>query len=250
MGDLVEDRHDALGVEWARAAHQLVEHGRGAEEVAAPVDDLAPHLLGRHVLRRPHHHARARDVAHGEAGHAEVHDLHPALPREEDVGGLDVAVHDAHLVRVGEALEDGGDDGDLALEAQGRRGAHGLEEVVPAEELHGDVGRAVGVVAEVEDGDHVGMHHARDGARLALEAVLLLRVPRDLGEHHLEGDVPLEQRVARVVHDAHRARPQAPEDLVFPDPSRQVGDGAFRLRFGRHFRGVWAQAWFAKGQGN
>ena len=176
-------------VERARASHQLVEHRARREEVAAAVHDLASHLLRRHVFGGAHHHPRARDVAHGEAGHAEVHDLDPALPGEEDVGGLDVAVDDPDLVGVGQAFEHGDHDRDLALEAEGRSGPHRVEEVVPAEELHRDVGRAVGVVAEVEDGHHVGVHHARDRARFALEAVLLLRVARDLGQHHLEGDV-------------------------------------------------------------
>jgi hypothetical protein len=145
----------------------------------------------------------ARDVAHGKAGHAEVHDLDPALVGEEDVGGLDVTVHDPDLVRVGQAFEHGDHDRDLALQAEGRGGPHHVEEVVAAEELHRDVGRAVGVVAEVEHRHHVRMHHARDRARLALEAVLLLRIARDLGQHHLEGDVPLEERIAGVVHDPH-----------------------------------------------
>src|SRR6185436_11567861 len=154
----------------------------------------------------------------------------------------DVAVHDPDLVRVGEAVEHGDHDRDLALEAEGRGRPHHVEEVVPAEELHRDVGRAVGVVAEVEHRDHVGVHHARDRSRLALEAVLLLRVARDLRQHHLEGDVPLQERVAGVVHDAHGPRPEAAQDLVLADTRGKVRGGGLRLRLRRDFLWIRAQA--------
>jgi hypothetical protein len=242
VGDLVEDRHDPVRVERARAAHQLVEHRARGEEVAAAVHHLAAHLLRRHVFGGAHHHPRPRDVAHREAGDAEVHDLDAAFPGEEHVGGLDVAVDDPDLVRVGQALQHGDHDADLALEAEGRGGPHHVEEVVPAEELHRDVGRPVGVVAEIEDGHHVGVHHARDRARLALEAVLLLGVARDLGQHHLEGDVALQERVAGVVHDAHGSRAQAAQDLVLADTRREVRGDGLRLRLRRDFLGIRAQA--------
>ena len=146
-----------------------------------------------------------------------------AVAGEEDVGGLDVAVDDAGLVGVGQPVQHRHHDRHLALQGEGRGGAHGVEQVVALEELHRDVGRAVGVVAEVEDGHHVGVHHARDRARLALEAVLLLGVARDLGQHDLERDVALEERVVGVVDDAHGARAEAAQDVVLADTRREVG---------------------------
>ena len=113
---------------------------------------------------------------------------------------------------------------DLALEGHGRRRAHRLLEVHALQELHRDEGRAVGVVPEVEDVHHVGVGHPRDGLGLALEALLQLGVVGDAGDHHLEGDVALEDGVVGEVDDAHRALAQRLDDVVLADAARKLLD--------------------------
>ena len=220
--DLVEDGHDALAREGAMPGQELVEHAARAPKVGAAVHLRALHLLGRHVVRGAHDRAGARGRGHGEARHSEVHDLHRPVHGEEDVGGLDVAVDDAGLVRAGQPVEELHDDVDLPLQGQGRVLAQRLEQVHALEQLHRDVGRAVVVVAEVEDGEDVGVDDLGHRARLALEAALLVGVPRDLREHDLQGHVALEQRVARMVDDAHGAPAHAADDLVLPDTAGQI----------------------------
>ena len=64
-------------------------------------------LLGTHVLRRAHHQAGLRHLlarlAARRLGDAEVHDLHAVRRRrglrDHDVVGLEIAVHDAQVVR-------------------------------------------------------------------------------------------------------------------------------------------------------
>ncbi len=120
VGDLVEDRHEVVGVERPAARRQLVEHAADAEHVAPPVDLGALDLLRRHVVGGAHDVAGAGHGGGGEARHPEVHDLHLAVLLDEDVGGLDVAVDDARLVGMGETLQHLHDDRDLAVHRHGR----------------------------------------------------------------------------------------------------------------------------------
>jgi hypothetical protein len=67
------------------------------EDVGASIDRQPLGLLGRHVAQLAAQRAGARLVvadARRRLGDAEVEQLHPTGPREHDVGGADVAVHD------------------------------------------------------------------------------------------------------------------------------------------------------------
>ena len=86
------------------------EHrGADREDVGAPVDLEALHLLGRHVgdgaerRARPRVHRLGRALAH--AGDAEVEHLEPPVLLDEEVVELDVAVDDALVVRRREHVE-------------------------------------------------------------------------------------------------------------------------------------------------
>ncbi len=230
MGDLEERRHGVLPLEGAAAGDELGEHAADAEEVAPPVDLAPAHLLRGHVGGGAEHHPGRGHGSRGDAGDPEIRDLGGPLFVDEEVGGLDVAVDDPDLVGVAEALEHLMHDGDPGREGQGRTVAQGLEQVAALEELHHDVGRPVGVIAEVEDGHHVRVHHAGHRPGLALEALLVLGVVRDLGEHDLQGHVALEERVVRVVDRSHGSLAQEPDDLVLADAPRRRG-----LRQGRSF---------------
>ncbi len=106
--DLVERPHDAPCLKGRASREGLVEHDAERPEVGAGVDvALAARLLGRHVRGRPDGAAGARELrVGGEPRDAEIE--HPRVERralaEEDVGGLEVAVHHAPRVRVLEGL--------------------------------------------------------------------------------------------------------------------------------------------------
>ena len=222
VGDLVEDRHEVVGVEGPPPGRELEEHAADAEQVAAPVHLRALHLLGGHVVRGSHDVPGAGHGGGGQARHPEVHDLHRPVFLDEDVGGLDVAVDDAGLVGVGEPGQHLHDHRHLPLDGHRRGLAHRLLEVLALQELHRDEGRAVGVAAEVEDGDQVRVLHLRDRPGLASEALLELGVVRDLGDHDLEGHVAVEDGVVGEVDLAHGALAEGAQDLVLADPAGQV----------------------------
>ena len=74
----------------------LVEHQTERVEVSPPVEFLATDLLWRQVLGGAHHHVLAGEVvgAAQPLRDPEVGEQDPAVGRDEDVAGLDIAMHE------------------------------------------------------------------------------------------------------------------------------------------------------------
>ena len=160
---------------------------------------------------------------------AEVEDLDEAVPRHEQVLGLEVAVDDASLVRGRKAAHDL--DGIVnGLASPQRARGQPIPERLSLEQLRHDVGSAV-VPPSVVDGDDVGVVECAGGLGLVLEAPQPLDVLRDVGAHHLERDLARQALVAGAVDLAHAALAQQGEHLVRPDASarRETRRSAHRL---------------------
>ena len=187
--DHEEQRHRALARERQGSREQLVEHDAEREHVGGGAGGAA-RGLGRHVGGGPQRapgQGQARRLQR--ARQAEVHDLDRALLVEHQVLRLDVAVHDAAPVRVGER------GGDVTPDPQGlgdreRPAREALAQAPAGNQLHGDEGGTALVLQGVERGD-VGVREGGGRQRLALEPSRALGVGRQPGRDELERDPTL-----------------------------------------------------------
>ena len=177
---LVGDRHSRVAGERRTAGEHLVQHAAGGIQVGAHVDGLAASLLGREVLRGADHALGLGHRGSGiveRAGDAEVHDLDHALLGDHDVAGLDVAVDDAHAMRVFERVEHA--QHHLFGVALAERAVH-LDDVTQGlalDVLHHQVRQTLGaaafgdhgLLARVVDVHDVRVVHLRHGVRFAAE---------------------------------------------------------------------------------
>jgi hypothetical protein len=171
LDDLLGDGPRAAAGERLLAGEELVQDDAGREDVAALVDGAAGDLFGRHVRRRAHHGAglralglRAVGVLH--ARHAEVGELGARLRVQHHVGGLDVAMDDAGVVREIERVEQLAHDAHRFLDVEALVGVEEVLQLLAADELHHQVGD-VAFLGEVVDLHDVRMVEPRDRLRLA-----------------------------------------------------------------------------------
>ena len=203
---LVHDGHVVAAVVGRLAGEHLIQDDAERVDVGALVDLLAEDLLGRHVFRRADHVAGLGELRVAlllRGGDAEVHDLDQARVVDQHVGGLQVAVDDAGLVRHGHA---GGDV---------HRVAHGLVErqrlVVDlvAERVRREVLHRDRVVAadeqEVVDADDVAVRDLARVAQLVHEPLHHLLVLRDVRVQELEHQPLVDDRVLHQQHGAEGA---------------------------------------------
>jgi hypothetical protein len=156
-----------------------------------------------------------------------IGELDDVLVGEQQVAGLDVAVHDAVAVGVVKAAAGLDDDVDRLLHAEVTVVAEQLGARVARDVLHHDeVPVAARVEAEIEHLHDVRVHEPGGGERFAPEPGDERRVVGEVLGEQLDRDVALEPAVERQVHGRH---PAHAEPALDPVPA---GD---RLLVGHHF---------------
>ena len=192
----------------------LVEHAAERIDVSASIHRPTLDLLRRDVVRGSDPgaglcEAPRRSELLGEPEVGQVDLLVGGRSADQDVGRLDVAVHQSALVR--------------RVEGRRHRAHHPLDpvetELAPVDDLsqvrawhvtHRQIEDAV-VLAAAVDRDDVGMLERRRQPGLRLEAGHGVRVLRVLGRDDLQCDRALELRVGGLVDQAH---PAAVEDAI------------------------------------
>ena len=230
-------REVGLAIERGAAGQQRVQHDAERIDVGAHVGLRTADLLGRHRPRSAGNLAEARQalLAVERTRDAEVHDLHLAVVRQHDVGGLDVAVHDAALMRMLDAVERAPKDAQRPLDRHRAAAADELVERDSRHVLH-DHELLVAFVQERMDARDVGMAELGVELRLLGEAFEEERVGSELVAQHLDRDLALEHHVFGLEDLPDAARAQSLGDQVGADAAADEGcrDGARRrvaLRF-------------------
>ncbi len=262
LGHVVDDRggrlRRCLAPEGLPARRHLVEDRTQGELVGAVVHQPPPGLFRGHVPGRAEDDAdrglgrrrlrprgggrveilplAARSIA-AQLDEAEVEDLHEAVGRHHDVVGLQVTVNDARGVGLGEALRDLRSDLEETArgEGVGLAAQDQLPKRVAVDQLHDDVAQARGRLADVVDGDDVGVVQRGGGAGLLAEAAETVRVAGELLGQELHRDVAVQVVVARSPDLAHASSTQAGEELVSSEP--HAGRGRHGARGPRLCRG-------------
>ena len=138
--------------------------------------------------------------------------LFDCLLYTSDVGGLQIAVHNARLVRGGETS--GHLNGDVEDFLQ-RHGPFG-DRHAQCHAIHhfgDDIGNAA-LHADVVDGQNIGVVQAAGGARFQCEAALLVGIHGAVSMQNLDGHVALQPGIPGAVDLSHAPGPQKIDDPV------------------------------------
>jgi hypothetical protein len=197
----------------ALPGQRLQQHQSERVHVRRRRDVVAAHLLGGHVRGRPDDHAGVGDLGGPvEPGDAEVGQPGAVVAVEQDVGRLDVAVHDAALVHVGQRV------GQLRTQRRDvgrvhRSRAQRVGEAAPVDQVGDDVALAVGG-AGVEERDQARVPQRAEDAHLA--AVAPGVGGGRAGGEQLDRHVLAAGPVERAVHGGGAAAAELRADLVAP----------------------------------
>ena len=214
------DQQRERRVSTARSAfpdEHLRENQAERVDVGALVDGLSGRLFGRHVRQRSDDRAgrRGKRAGVGRTSDPEVGDDRLLGVVDEDVGGLEIAVHDASLVRGAKARHDLTGERQHPGDRQLALGSEQTREIGAVDERHRDVLDAVDL-AHVVDTDHVGMRDLPREHELALEPALqLLRGERiRIRLDHLERERQPQLGIPDVINGTHPTNAEQADDLV------------------------------------
>ncbi len=214
LADSVHQTRGRFAGERPLVSHQLVQQHSERPKIGAFVRVLALILLRRHIRESPDQHARLRLRALQDSRDPEVHHLHNAFLADHDVGGLDIAVDNAALMR--EVKRPAGLQRIDKLQRDRKVGAprNQVFQAFAIHQFHGDEGNTA-LIAHVVHRNDVGMLQAAGGLRLAVKALEQIRIVGNAGRDGFQRDQAVDDRVARAVHHSHGAVSQLADHLVF-----------------------------------
>ena len=189
-----------IGLEWRAPGQEGVEDGTQTVDVrrCGHGAAAAAGLLGGHVGRRAEDRSRLGqlDVAPDPLRQAEVGHIGLALGVEQDVRGLQVPVQHSALVGVMHRASHGADQSGRAPACVTNAyfplpTSHQLGKTRAIDQLHRQITVPI-VLADVIDGDDVGMVEVASGLRFILEPLERIARGMPAAQDHLQGHEPVE----------------------------------------------------------
>ena len=193
-------------------------------------------LLGCHIWRRAQHallrEARGLRLGHSRSGteagthdarDAEVGDLHPASFVQQQVLRLDVAMHDAVVMRELQRLADRRHDGQRLLRREAAR-LRCLSQIDAVDVLHQQEVELAGP-SEVMHRDDIRMIEFRESLSFPRESFGEAGVRRMPRSQDLERHEPTERFLARLVDRTHPALADEFDDLQLRKGRGEIANG-------------------------
>ena len=220
---------------WQTFGQHLVEHDAEAEQIAAVIHLPADRLLGAHVVGRPQNLSGlglmlGRDVGfrrgffRHEFGEAKIQNLDQAAIADADIGRLEIAMD--HAPTEGGVKGVGDLDRNIHDVANRERFHAGAPVQRGAlEELHRQIGPAVGGLSDFMNDADVGMVQRGRGAGFREKALTALAVLNPGHRQQLERNLATEPAILGEKYFAHPARAERLEDGVMGDHFRHARFG-------------------------
>jgi hypothetical protein len=143
---------------------------------------------------------------------AKVDHLDRATRGDQHILRLQIAVHDANVMRGAQRARDIGRDHDGARRVE-RTALDLAPQRVPFDVFRGDEQASVNLLERI-DGRHRGMRDGRGRSRFAAQPLAQRRVAILQRRQRLQRDAPSEASVARAIDDPHAAAADLEFDLV------------------------------------
>ena len=225
---VVEDGVDDVQVRLTRerppAGQHLVQDDAEGEHVTSGIEAPPLRLLRRQIVDRPEndshttwrpgHRLRLAAGVIGHLGQTKVRQLGIAVPRNQNVLRLDVAMQDAGVVRRRERVRHASQQFD-DLAPCPRFGSSPRAERSTIDELGHQVVAALELGGLV-DRDNVGMIERRERAHFATESMARL-IALDRSQQELDRDRPVQPGVGRSIDLAHATRADHGFNAIRPD---------------------------------
>src|SRR5262249_39678801 len=128
----------------------------------------------------------------------ELYEWPAAALGDQEIGRLDIPVHDAELVVMAECLGRLDEDAARRFRLEAPLATDPFEEIDAVDELQGEVEGTAGL-AKVVNGDDMFIAELGGVLRLAAKTFQHAGPGGHLGRHHLQGDLPAEIDIDRLV---------------------------------------------------
>ncbi len=216
--DLLDDGKISVAIKRPFAGQQLIQHNARRKQIRAGIHGQTLHLFRRHVFEGADHGALcaggfARVL---NARHAEVCQFDAAVGFDQQVGGLDIAVHDVLPVRIVQCRQQLANHAQRLLQRIKFAAVQMVLQVFALNKLHDQIGHVI-VAVRVIHADDVGVLQPGRRTGLGLEARLILHsgVLREV--FYLDGldrYSTVQIRVDRLIHQTHRALAEYANNVI------------------------------------